>query len=232
MGALPIVINPNLNPNVGYDPVRDFTGIAPLASIPNVLVVHPSVPAKTMRELIELARRMPGKLTYGSSGVGSASHIAAELLKSVAKVNMLHVPYKSATMGLTGATAGEVDVVIVVAPGAAPFIKQGRMRALAVLDTKRVSLLPDVPTSAEAGTPQVVASNWYVLLAPAGTPRAIVDRLNAESVKAMAAADTRERAAGMGAGTLSGTPEQASEFVRSEYTRLGKVIRDAGIKAE
>lgn len=169
MGALPIVINPNLNPNVGYDPVRDFTAIAPLASIPNVLVVHPSAPAKSMREFIQLTRKAPGKLTFGSSGVGSASHIAAEFLKTVTKIDMLHVPYKSATIGLAGATACEVDVVIVVAPSAAPFVKQGRMRTLALLDTKRVSLMPDVPTLEEARTPQVVTSNWYVPLAPAGT---------------------------------------------------------------
>lgn len=232
MGALPIVINPNLNPKVGYDPVRDFTAIAPLASIPNTLVVHPSVPAKTVRELVQLMRKSPGKLTYASSGVGSASHVAAELFKVATKTDIVHVPYKSASIGLVGATSGEVDIVVVVVPSAAPYVNQGRMRALAVLDTKRAASLPNVPTSAEAGIPEVVASNWYMLLAPAGTPRAIVDRLNAESLKAMAAPDTRERAVGLGAGQMSGTPEEAAEFLRSEYVRLGKVIREAGIKAE
>jgi tripartite-type tricarboxylate transporter receptor subunit TctC len=232
MGALPIVINPNLNPKVGYDPVRDFTAIAPLASIPNALIVHPSVPARTVKELVQLARKSPGKLTYASSGVGSAGHIAAELLKSVTKTDLLHVPYKSATIGLVGATSGEVDLVVVVVPAAVPYVNQGRVRALAVLDTKRAASLPQTPSSAEAGIPQVIASNWYMLLAPAGTPRAIVERLNMESVKAMSAADTRERALALGTEPTSGTPEQAAEFLRTEYTRIGKVIRDAGIKGD
>jgi tripartite-type tricarboxylate transporter receptor subunit TctC len=232
MAAPPLVINPHLNAKVGFDPVKDFTAIARLAAIPNVLVVHPSVPAKNLRELIQIARKAPGKLTYGSGGVGSANHLAAELLKSVTKTDILHVPYKSATIGLVGATGGEVDIVIVAVSSAAPYVNQGRMRALAVLDTRRVSALPQVPTSAEAGVPEVVAVNWYVLLGPAGMPRPIVERLNAEAVKAMNAQDTRERSAAMGAEPGSGTPEQAAEFIRTEYARWGKVIREAGIKAE
>jgi tripartite-type tricarboxylate transporter receptor subunit TctC len=231
MAAPPLVINPNLNPKAGFDPLRDFAPIALLTAIPNVLVVHPKVSAATLAQLIEAARAAPGKLTYGSGGVGSANHLAAELLKSAARIDILHVPYKSATIALTGLLGGEVDIVIVAASSAAPYVKDKRLRALAVLDAKRSSAMPEVPTSAEAGTP-LVAVNWYILLAPAGTPRAIVARLNAESVKAMAAPDIRERLAGLGGEPLSGSPEDVAVFLRKEYEQWGRVIREAGIKAE
>jgi len=232
MAAPPVVINPNLNPKSGFDPVRDFTAVALLGSIPNVLVVHPSVPAKTLRELLQIAKSQPGKLTYGSGGVGSVNQLAAELMKSLTKTNILHVPYKSATVGLVGAMSGEVDIVIVASSSVVPYAKENRVRPLAVLDVKRVASLPQVPTTAEAGLPQLVAVNWYMLLAPAATPRAIVERLNAESVKAMSHADTRERLAAMGGEPATATPEQAAEFLRSEYERWGRVIRDGGIKAD
>lgn len=232
MAAPPVLINPHLNPKVGFDPLRDFAPIVLLATIPNVLVVHPSVPAKSLHELMQLARRQPGKLTYASGGVGSANHLAGELLKSLTRTDIVHVPYKSATIALVYAMSGEVDIVIVVVSSAAPYVKAGRMRALAVLDTKRVGSMPQVPTSAEAGLPQLVAVNWYVLLAPSATPRAIIERLNAESVKVMMTPDTRERLAAMGGEAASSTPEQTAEFLRAEHARWGKVIRDAGIKAE
>jgi tripartite-type tricarboxylate transporter receptor subunit TctC len=232
MAAPPVVINPHLNPKVGFDPLRDFVPIALLATIPNVLVVHPSVPAKDLRELVQLARSHPGKLAYASGGIGSAPHLAAELLKSLTKTQIMHVPYKGAAIGLVGAMSGEVDIVISVALAVAPYVNNGRMRALAVLDTKRVSSLPQVPTSAEAGIPQLVAVNWYILLAPTGTPRAIIERLNAESVKIMQSAETRERFAAIGGEPASSTPEQTAAFLRAEYERWGQAIRDAGIKAE
>jgi tripartite-type tricarboxylate transporter receptor subunit TctC len=232
MAAPPVVINPLLNAKSGFDPQRDFAAVAVLGSIPNVLVVHPSVPARSLRELLQIARAQPGKLTYGSGGVGSVNQLAAELLKSLTKTSILHVPYKSATVGLVGAMSGEVDIVIVASSSVVPYAKENRIRPLAVLDAKRVSSLPQVPTTAEAGLPQLVAVNWYMVLAPAGTPRAIVERLNAESVRAMAQADTRERLAAMGGEPATGTPEQAAEFLRSEYERWGRVIRDGGIKSE
>ena len=232
MAAPPLVINPHLNPRLGFDPLSDLAPIALLATIPNVLVVHPSVPAKSLRELLQLARARPGRLTYGSGGVGSSNHLAAELLKTVAGVQILHVPYKSATIALGNALGGEVDIVIVAASSAAGYVQQGRMRALAVLDRKRVDALPQVPTAAEAGAPQVVAVNWYILLAPAATPRAALERLNAETVKAMAQPDTRERIAAMGGEPAAGTLEQTAEFLRAEHARWGKVIREAGIRPE
>jgi len=231
MAAPPLVINPHIN-KVTYDPLRDLVPIGLIAALPNVLVVHPSVPAKSMDELIALARKQPGKLTYASGGVGSANHLAGELLKSVTKTNILHVPYKSATIALTGALAHEVDIVIVASSSVAAMVKDGRMRALAVLDTKRVAALPDVPTTAEVGLPQVVMVNWYMMLAPAGTPRAIVERLNAEISKAMNDPETRTRLANLGGEPASGTPEQAGEMLKREYEQWGRVIREAGIKAD
>lgn len=231
MAAPPLVINPQLNANAGFDPLRDFVPIAYLTAIANVLVVNPKVAAKTLGELIALARASPGRLSYGSGGVGSANHLAAELLKSIAKIDMLHVPYKSATLALTGLLAGEVDVVIVAASSAAAYVKEGRLRALAALDAKRSSAMPGVPTAAQEGIP-LAAVNWYVLLAPAGTPRAIVERLNAESVRAVNAPDMRERLAALGGEPMSGSPEDTAAFLRKEYEQWGKVIREAGIKAE
>ena len=231
MAAPPVVINPHLNPTAGFDPLRDFVAVAHLTAIANVLVVHPKVPAKTLRELIELARASPGKLTYGSGGVGSANHLAVELMKSTAKVDILHVPYKSATLALTGLLAGEVDIVVVAASSAAAYVKDGRLRALATLDSKRSSAMPEVPTAKEAGLP-IVAVNWYVLLAPRGTPPDIVLRLNVESQRALHAPEVRERLEALGGEPVSGPPEEAAAFLKAEYEQWGRVIREAGIKAE
>lgn len=232
IGAVPLLTNPHLNPKSGFDPIRDFAPVALLATIPNVVIVHPSVPAKNMRELIALARSGPGKIAYGSGGFGSANHLAAELMQSFSKIKFTHVPYKSATLGIAGALSGDVDMVIVVISSAVPFVQSGRMRALAILDNKRNSSIPDVQTSKEAGLPGLIAINWYTIMTPAGTPRPIIERLNAESVKAMAAPDMREKFAGMGGDVATGTPEQTGEFLRAENDRWGKVIREANIKAE
>jgi len=232
MAAPPVVLNPLLNSKAGFDPVRDFAPVAVVAAIPSVLVVHPLVPAKSLKELVALARRSPDKLNYGSGGVGSTPHLASELLQSLAGVKMLHVPYKSATIALTGAMGGEVDVVVVASSSAAPYVKNGRLRALAVLDGKRVGYMPDVPTAAEVGYPQLMAVNWYAVLAPRDTPPAIVEKLNVESVKAMNATETRERLAGIGGEALSTTVAQTTAFIRDEMTRWGKVVRSAGLKPQ
>src|SRR6267142_620447 len=231
MAAPPFVINPHLNPLAGFDPLRDFAPIAYLTAIANVIVVQSKLPAKNLSELIELARARPGKLSYGSGGVGSTNHLAAELLQSMAKIDLLHVPYKSAPLALTGLLAGEVDIVIVAASSVTGYVKEGRLRVLAVLDAKRSSAMPEVPTSGEARMP-IVAVNWYVLLAPAGTPREIVERLNAEAQRATHSADLRERLEAIGGEPVSASPEDTAAFLRKEYEQWGKVIREAGIKAE
>jgi tripartite-type tricarboxylate transporter receptor subunit TctC len=232
MGAVPLLTNPHLNPKVAYDPLKSFAPIALIATIPNIIVVHPSVPAKTLRELIQLARAQPTKITYASGGVGSANHLAAEFLQSLAKIRFTHVPYKSATLGLTSALSGEVDVVIVVVSSTVALMNAGKMRGLAILDVRRNASAPQVPTSAEAGMPELVAVNWYALLAPAGVPRPIIDRLNAESVKGMNTPETRASLAAMGGEPASAGPEQTAEFLRAEFARWGKVIREANIKVE
>lgn len=232
MGAVPVLTNPMLNPRVGFDALRDFTPVALLATIPNVVIVHPSVPAKNMRELIRLAQASPGKIAYGSGGFGSANHLAAELIQSATKTKFTHVPYKSATFGIAGALSGEVDMVIVVISSAVSYVNAGRMRAITILDNKRNNSIPEVQTSAEAGLPGLVAINWYAILVPAGTPRPIIDRLNAESVKAMQSPDMREKFAALGGDIATGTPEQTMEFLSAEHKRWSRVIREAGIKTE
>jgi tripartite-type tricarboxylate transporter receptor subunit TctC len=233
LAAPPLVVNPYLNPKAtSYNPMRDFVSISLTGTIPSVLVVHPSVPVKTLSELVQLARSHPGQLTYGSGGIGATSHLAGELFKSIAKINIVHVPYKGATFAMVGALSGEVGMVTPAVSAAVSYVNEGRMRALAILDTKRVPSMPSVPTTAEAGMPQFVVVNWYDLMAPAATPRAIVERLNAEVVKVMQAADTKERFASNGADATSSTPEQAAEFLKAEDARWSKVIREAGIKAE
>lgn len=229
MGAIPVVTNPHVNPKSGFDPLRDFAPVALVATIPNILVVHPSVPARTLQGLLGVARASPGKIAYGSGGVGSANHLAAEFLQSTAKVKFTHVPYKSATFGLVGAMSGEVDMVIVVTSSATSYIRSGRMRPLALLDRKRAASLPDVPTAVESGFPDLVAVNWYAVLAPAGTPSAIVERLNAESVKAMSAPDYRAPLQEMGAEPSAFSVEQTAQFLRAEHARWGRVIREAGL---
>ncbi len=234
MGAVAThAINPWLFAKLPYDPIRDFTPVMLCGSIPSLLVSHPSVPAKTLRELIQLARAHPNKLSYASGGIGSTPHLAGELLKSLTKTSIVHVPYKGGTLGLIGAMSGEVDIVFATMSAAsASYINEGKMRGLAILDGKRVTSVPQVPTSAEAGLPQLLAINWYVLLGPAGMPREIVDRLNSEVSKVMLMPETRERLLAVGGEPTTGTPAQAADFLRSEYTRWGKLIRDAGIRTE
>lgn len=230
IGAVPVLTNPHLNPKVGYDGIRDFAPVALLATIPNAVIVHPSVPARSMRELIRLARAKPGRITYGSGGVGSANQLAAKLIEFATGAKFTDVPYKSASFGIIGALSGEVDMVITVVSSAAPYVHAGKMRGLAVLDTKRNSSLPDVPDSAEVGLPGVIAVNWYAILAPAGTPQGIIERLNREAVKAMAEPDMQQRFARIGGTIRTGTPEQAEAFLRTENARWAKVIREAHIK--
>lgn len=232
MGAVPVLTNPLLNPKVGYDGIRDFNPVALLATIPNVVIVHPSVPVKTMRELIGLAGKSPGKIAYGSGGFGSANHLAAELIQSSTKVKFTHVPYKSATFGIAGALSGEVDMVIVVISSAVSYVQSGKMRALAILDEKRNDSIPAVQTSAEAGLPGLIAVNWYAILVPVGTPQPIINRLNTESVKVMSTPEMRERFAKIGGAIHTRTPEQTAEFLRAEHARWSKVISGASIKAE
>ena len=225
-----IAIIPSLYANLSYDALRDLAPVARLATIENVLLVHPSVPAKTLRQFVTLARANPGKLNYGSGGPGTTNHLANELLKNLEKINMVHVPYKGATLATVALMGGEVDEVIVSVASALPLIQTGRVRPLAVLSERRVATLPDVPTAKESGVDGFLMSIWYGMFAPAGTPREIISRLNREIMKALESPAMRERMAAAGIGPWPGTPEQMRDLLRSETARFAKIVASAGLK--
>jgi len=227
-----IVISPLLYANLQYDSLRDFAPVARLASIENVMVVHPSVPAKTLKEFIALARANPGKLNYGSGGAGTTNHLANELLKNIQKINLVHVPYKGASLAAQALMGGEVDEVILAVAPALPFIRSGRVRALAVLSEKRVPTLPDVPTAEEAGIANFRMSIWYAMFAPTGTPREIVMHLYREAGKALNDPELLQRMANAGMDPWPGTPEELGKLLRSEITRFAKIAQSAGLKKE
>jgi tripartite-type tricarboxylate transporter receptor subunit TctC len=227
-----IAISPSLYANLQYDPIKDFAPVARLATIENVLLVHPSVPAKTLKEFVALARRYPGKLNYGSGGAGTTNHLANELLKSLEKINIVHVPYRGATLATQALVGGEIDEVILGVAPALPFIKSGRVRALAVLSEKRVAALPDVPTAAEAGFPDFRMSIWYGMFAPAGTSRDIVMRLHSEVARAMQDPELLKRMSNAGMDPWLGTPEELGTLLRAEIARFAQIIQSAGLKKE
>jgi tripartite-type tricarboxylate transporter receptor subunit TctC len=227
-----VAISPSLYAKLNYDPAKDLAPISQIAIIQNGLLVHPSVPAKSLKEFIQLARRNPGKLNIGSGGVGTTTHLAPELLQSLAGLKMVHVPYKGSGQALVGMISGEVDMLIMAVPAAASQIQAGKVRALAVLSNQRSPLIPQVPTSKEAGVEHFEVPIWYGILAPAATPREIIMRLNAELSKALTAPDMKERLASAGIEPMTSTPEQFASFIKSETVRFAKVIKDAGIKPE
>jgi tripartite-type tricarboxylate transporter receptor subunit TctC len=230
--APPLTVSPSLYSKLNYDAVRDFAPVSLVAAIQNIMVVHNSVPAKNVKEFIALARRHPGKLNFSSSGAGSTNHLATELLKVRFKLNMVHVPFKGSGPALVALMSGEVDMGTMAVPGAIPIVRANKVRALAVLSEGRVPALPDVPNMKESGVDDFVVPIWYGILAPAGTPREIINRLNAEIHKALASPDLKQRLANSGVEPLVSTPEHFAEFIKSEIVRYAKVIKDAGIKVE
>ena len=227
-----LVFSPFLYKRTGYDPLRDFTSIALLGSVPNVMAVHPSVPARNLQQVIGLARRQPKKLSYGSGGIGSTNHLAMEALKSLVKIDVVHVPYKGATIALVDLISGQVDIVVVAVASVAQYIRQGKLNGIAILSAKRSAALPNLMTTAEAGQPDFVMENWYGFFAPAGLPREILERLNSEAVKIMKLPDTRERLGSQGFDLFPSSPQELAALMKSEYARFGKIVRDAGIQAE
>ncbi len=227
-----IALSPALYANLQFDPLRDFAPVARLASIENVMLIHPSVPAKTLKEFIALARARPGKLNYGSGGAGTTNHLANELLKNLEKINMVHVPYKGATLATTALMGGEVDEVIIGVAPALPFIRSGRVRAIAVLSEKRVQTLPDVPTAVESGYPNFKMSIWYAMFVPAGTPKEIIGHLYREAEKALKDPELLSRMSNAGIDPWLGTPEELGSLVKSEIARFAKVAESAGLKKE
>jgi len=225
-------VNPNVHAKLPYDPMKDFAPITLLASAPSVLVVTPSVPARTIAEFTAYARANPGKLNYASNGSGSAAQLAAAMYETMAGVRMVHVPYKGIAPAMTDLMGGEVQLMFGTIVALVPHIQAGKLRALAVTSRKRSALLPDVPTLAESGLPDYQAGSWYGIEAPAGTPREIIERLNSVMVKALKQPEVAKRLAAEGAEVIGSTPEEFGAHIKSELARVGAVVRAAGIRAE
>jgi tripartite-type tricarboxylate transporter receptor subunit TctC len=223
---------PFFRDNVPFDLARDFAPVAWTNRGPNLLVVHPSVPVKTVRELIVLARARPGALNYGSSSLGAANHLAAELFKAMARVDITHIPYKGTAPALNDVIGGQLQVMFPNAPSAGPHVKSGKLRGLAITSAQPSPLFPELPTVAATGLPGYEAVSIYGVFAPAKTPAAIIARLNAEIGRVLARSEVRERFAGIGVETVGGTPADFAAVVQAETLKWGKVIRDAGIRAE
>jgi tripartite-type tricarboxylate transporter receptor subunit TctC len=227
-----LAIGPALYKNLQYDPVRDLLPVGMLHQLPNVLVVHPSIPATSLRELIDYARSKPGALTFASAGVGSASHLAGELLKAAANIDILHVPYKGGGAAMPDLLSGRVSMMIETIPNALPAARSGTLRALGVTTPARSSAAPDLPTLAEAGLPGFNVSSWTGLFVPAGTPRAIVERLNAETVRIARDPAYIEQIKTMGTEVASSTPEALGEFMVRDIANWTVAVQRSGARVE
>ena len=225
-------VNPNLRAKLPYDPVKDFAPVALIATASSVLVVHPSMQASGIAEFTALARSHPGRINYASNGTGSSAHLAAVLYESMTGARMVHVPYKGLSPALVDLLGGEVHAMFSSMVAIVPHIRTGRLRALAVTGRRRSALLPEVPTLAETIAPGYEAGSWYGILVPAGTPRDVVVRLNAEVAKALGQQEVRKRLAAEGAEAVGGTPEEFAAHIHAELARMGTLIRQAGIRME
>jgi len=227
-----MAINPSLYPSLPFDSIRDFATISQLTSMPQVMLVHPSIPAKTLQEFIAYAKNNPGKINFASGGSGTATHLAAELFKTMAGVDMVHVPYKGNGPATVDLLTGRVAVMFDQIATALPTVRDGRLRALGVSTAKRSPAAPDIPTLSESGLPGYDVTTWHGLVAPAGTPRPIIDRLHEEVVKALASPQVRERFEGAGIVPVSSTPEQFEAFTQAELLRWRTVVKASGAKVE
>ena len=225
-------VNPALYKKLPYDHLKDFASVSLIGTVPNALVVHPSVPVKSMQEFITYAKANPGKINYGSSGVGSPPHLSMELLRSMTGINLVHVPYKGAGPALADLLGGQVQAMCTSLAGLINFVKSGRVRALGVTTAKRNPQLPDVPTIVESGVPGYEVTIWYAVFAPVATPKAIVDKLNAEMVKALNSSEMKERMALQGMDPAPSTPAELTAFVKVETAKWSKAAKDSGATAE
>jgi tripartite-type tricarboxylate transporter receptor subunit TctC len=232
LSSASFVVNASLYRTLPYDPLKDFAPVTLLVTAHNVLVAHPSLPAKNIRALIALAKKAPGEINYASTGSGSSGHLAMELFRSMAGISLTHVPYKVIGQATADLLSGQVTLWFPTMPGVSSHIRSGRMNALGVSGSRRAAALPDVPTIAEAGVPGYDASTWYPLLAPAGTPQAIIDKLNAQMVAIVAIADVRERLQAQGIEAVGSTPAQLAAHLRSELVKWEKVVRLSGAKVD
>ncbi|HTO46144.1 MAG TPA: tripartite tricarboxylate transporter substrate binding protein [Burkholderiales bacterium] len=232
-GIGPHGIAPSLYANLPYDPVKDFAPIILVATTPNILVVHPSSPIRSVQDLVAAAREKPGGVSYASNGNGTSQHLSAEMFATAMGLKLNHVPFKGSAPAVTAMLGGQLDFAFVVAPDGLAHVRAGKLRAIGVTGAKRAAPLPDVPTLAEAGVPGYEATAWFGYLAPAGTPREIVDRLNAEIAKALESPDVRDRLAPGGLSELpGGTPERFGDLIKSEIAKWSKVVKESGAKID
>ena len=227
----PHTVNVSMVSNLAYDTVKDFAPVALAATTPYTLVVHPSMPVKSVKELIAFAKARPGKIDYASGGSGGSPHLAMELFKSLTGTDMVHVAYKGVGPALIEVLAGQVQVFFANAAPAVPYIKSGQLRALGTSGTKRSLVAPEIPTVAEAGVPGFEASAWFGVIAPAKTPAAIIARLNAEIVKSMRSPDTESRVQSIGAEVLTSTPQEYAQVIAADIDRWGELVRRLGLRA-
>ena len=232
VGSVGVASMPGLHKKLPFDPIRDFAPITISVSGTYLLAVNLALPANSVKELIALARMSPGKLNFGSSGAGSTIHLAGEMLKSMAKIDIVHIPYKSAGLAMTDMIGGHIQMLFAPVLVLQPMAKAGKIRALGVTSARRSALAPDVPTIAEAGVPGFEVSGWYGLLAPAATPRAIVNRIYVEAKKGLESDAMKERLKSQGLEPLGLSPEQSSKFLKEDIARWSRVIREAGIRQE
>ncbi|MCC6533479.1 MAG: tripartite tricarboxylate transporter substrate binding protein [Burkholderiales bacterium] len=224
-----VAISPHIGPKLSYDPLRDFAPVTQVVAANSTIAVHPSLPVKDAKQFVQLARARKGQVTLATSGVGSIPHLALELLKAAAGIDLVHVPYKGAAPSVTDAMGGQVSAIILDVTPLLPHLRAGKLRAIGIAGEKRVQVLPEVATMAEQGFANVEANNWYALLAPAKTPREIVERLNGAVRKALAMPEVRERLIETGAEPVSGAPEQLAQLLKRDYDKWGKLIREKNI---
>ena len=227
-----LAISPSLYSKLAYDPVKDFAAVSLVATVPNVMVTNPELPAKTLAEFIQLAKSKPGEMNFGSGGSGTSNHLAGELFNIVAGVKLVHVPYKGVNLAMNDVLSGRIQLVVIGVPATVPHIKAGKLHALAIVAPQRSPVLPDVPTVAEAGLPKFEVTTWYGILAPAGTPRPIVTRLNAELGKVMHSPELKDRLEALATDPVTGTPEEFAALIKREIAKWAEVVRAAGLKAD
>ncbi len=230
LGAL--AVNPSLYPKLPYDPVKDFAAITQVSASPPLIVAHASLPARSLKELVKLDRARPGQLTYGTGGIGTGGHLTMELFNLTAGTKILHVPYKGVGPALTDVISGQISLMVSSPISSAPHVQSGRLRGLAVAGKSRQAVLPDVPTAIESGWPGFESTSWFGVLAPAGTPPAIVARLHKEITTQLRRPDVREQITRTGADVVADTPEQFSAYIKSEIVKWAKVVKAANIKVE
>ena len=226
-----LVVAPSLYDKLPYDPVKDFAPISQVFVAANILVVHPDVPAKSLTELVALAKAKPGELTYGHTGAGTSQHLAGELFKSMARVNIQPVSYRGSTAVLPDLLAGRISMSFSNVVNVTPLVKEGRLRAFAVSSRKRSALVPELPTMAESGYPGYEAVPWFGLMAPTGTPQPIIDKVHQETVRVLAMPDVRKKLGDFGLDLIGGTPAEFAAVIRTEIPYWAKVVKEAGIKA-